>query len=216
MAVPQTSEHGGFIRGLATELDTGGHAVDAAIVRDALVNNALHLLDLSGQVLVHEVALAATDIELTSPPTTTPVLMPGCEWRVPLRVRHGDNRTQSVVVYMRAAISAAGTATFRISLRWPGAMTSVAPLDPASFAAPYVREVSTTSTTGADLAATLYVGPEMVARAPFWVAPSEDGGGDPSGALTLVGVLQVWAKSSSGSSNPQIHTINVRESAGER
>lgn len=214
MAVPQTSEHGGFIRGLAAEMDSGGDAIDAAITRDGIVNNLLHLLDERGQVLVAFHAVAATDVQLTSPSTTTPSLIPGCNFPVTLSIRHGDASSYRVVIYMRAAISAAGTATFWLALRVP--RTTLRPPDPASFSTTYVASVSTTSTSGADLAATLYVGSDDVAEARLESVPSIDGGEDPATALVLPASIQIWAKSSSGSSNPQVLAFVAREFAGER
>lgn len=214
---PQTSEHGGFIRGLAAEVDGSGDPVAAAFVRDALANNALHLLDSFGQYLVAEQAVAATDFQLTSPPTTEPAMVPGCEWDVPLRIRHGDNSSYRVVVDIVARIASAGTATFRIALRPPqaGALFAVAPLDPASFASTYVAEVDTTNTTSEALAVTLYLPAAIVAGASLGEIPSEDGGGDPTTAYLLTARLQIWATSSSGGV-PQVFSVVAREFCGER
>lgn len=215
MAAPQTSEHGGFIRGLAAEVDAGGDPVASAFVRDALTNNALHLLDEFGQALVSVTAVTATDLETSA--STDLALIPGCDWQVPLRPRHGDASSFRVVVHLRAMISSAGTATFRIALRPPqfGSMLTIEPYDPASFPTAYIAEVSTTSTSGADLAATLYIPTTLVASAPLAEVESENAGGDLTAAYFLTARLQVWAKSSSAG-KPQVLALNAREFCGER
>ena len=211
----QTSEQGGYIRGLTSEIDIGGDPVASALVRNGLVNNALHLLDEFGQVLVSTHAVAVTDLQGAA--STTMTLVPGCDWACPLRPRHGDASTFRVVVYLRASISAAGTATFRIALRPPqfGALLNTEPYDPASFPTAYIAEVSTTSTSGADLAATLYIPAALVASAPLSEVESEDASGDLTTAYFLSARLQIWATSSSAGF-PRVLAIVAREFAGER
>ena len=210
----QTSEQGGFIRGVTGEIDAGGDPISSAIVR-ALVNNGLHLLDEFGQALVSEHAVAVTDFQGSA--STTMTLIPGCEWDCQLRIRHGDTTSYRVVVYFRGSISAAGTATFRLSLRPPqqGPLFGVAPVDPATLSTTYTAEVSTTSTSGADLAATLYLPASIVASARLGEIPSEDGSGDETTAFQLSARLQIWATSSSAGF-PRVLAITAREFAGDR
>lgn len=217
MSTASTSEHGGFIRGQAGEIDSAGAAVDAALTRNGLVNNLQHLTDQAGQFVVCVVPPTGEYLEQSAPSTTTMALVTGAEWRFPLRVRSGDESSYRVVVYMRAYISAAGTATFRLALRALDHLIGTIPPDPASFSTPWVAEVSTTSTTGADLTATLYVPAAMVGRAhPLALYASEDGSGDPASAAVLLASLQVWAKSSNGASLPRIVCLTARKYAGDR
>jgi hypothetical protein len=216
MTTSSTSEHGGFIRGQAAEIDGAGDAIDAALTR-VCVNNLQHLTDQSGQFLACMTPTTGEYLEQAAPSTTTMALIGGAEWRFPLRVRSGDVSSFRVVVYMRAYISAAGTATFRLALRQVDHMVYTVPPDPASFSTPWVAEVSTTSTTGADLTATLYVPAAMVGRRFPWSAwQSEDGGAAPEQAYGLFASLQVWAKSSNGASLPRIMSLTAREYSGDR
>lgn len=213
----QTSEHGGYIRGQLAEMDTGGDAVDAALAR-ACVNNALHLLDEAGQYVVCAVPPTGEYLEQASPSTTRMALIGGADWSIPsLRIRHGDASSFRIVVYMRAYISAAGTATFWITLRPQDRHVLSTPRDPDVFSGmPNVVKVTTTNTTGEDLTATLYLSADQVRRMPLSIWPSEDGGGDAAGCVTYPAALQVWAKSSVGSSLPRIISLTAREYAGDR
>lgn len=212
----QTSEHGGYIRGQLAEMDTGGDAVDAALAR-VCVNNALHLLDEAGQFVVCVVPTTGEYLEQASPSTTTFALIGGAEWEFPIHVRHGDESSVRIVVYMRAYISAAGTASFRIALRPRDLARYAVPLDPSSSPAPtWVAGVTTTNTTGEDLTATLYLTASQVREMFVDTWPSEDGGGDPVRTGQRVVCLQVWAKSSVGTSLPRIISLTAREFAGDR
>lgn len=217
MTTSSTSEHGGFIRGQADEIDAASAPIDVAMARNGLVNNLQHIVDQSGQFLVCMAPTTGEYLEQSAPSTTTMALVGGAEWHFPLRVRPGDESSFRVVVYMRAYISAAGTATFRLALRARDAVLYTVPPDPASFSTTWVAEVSTTSTTGADLTCTLYVPASMVgARFPWTSWESEDGGGDPVQAYGLEASLQVWAKSSNGASLPRIMSLTAREYSGDR
>lgn len=212
----QTSELGGFIRGLAGEMDTGGAPVEVAATRHGIVNNLMHLADESGQFLVCAATLAATDLQLASPSTTVMTMIPGCAWRVPLRIRAGDESSFRIVVYFRARISAAGTATFRLALRPLDRDRLTVPVDPAVTTTTYTAEVSTTSTTGEDKTATLYFDTVGVRRLPVFGFPTEDGSAAPAIAYEYGCELQVWAMSSVGTSLPTVMSLTAREYAGDR
>lgn len=206
----QTSEHGGWIRGQLEQLDGAGDPVASANAR-VLINNGLHALDQSGQVLVNMAALAADDIQAPTALTTFQ-LVRNLDLVVPVRIRHGDASTFRVVVYMRCLASAASTATFRLSLRPLGPETRTIPEDPASFPTTHIAEVSTTSTSGVDKTATLYL---PTSRLTPQARQSTDGEGDPMSGEELELSLQVWAKSS-GAGIPRVYVFTAREFAGDR
>ena len=214
MAIAQTSEFGGFVRGLANEMDASGAPVDAAGTRYGVLNNLLHLCDEEGQFLVCAVTSAATDLQLAAP-TAIMQQIPGAAFRTLVRIRSGDGSTFRVVVYMRARVTAAATGTFRIALRPMEGLTT-RPLDPAVVVTTSVADVSTTSTTGADLTATVYLDAATVRRLPVLAYPSEDGGGAPSLGQVHMCELQVWATSTVGSALPTIMALTAREFAGDR
>lgn len=211
-----TSEHEGFIRSLSSDLVTKA-ALDAAIVRDGIVNNLNHLSDCSGQVLVQFVS-PDTAYSLTVPSTTLftrfdtlPV------FECPLRLRH-DGGSFFVVINARVSISAAGTATFRVFLRAPD-RGSPPPPDPAlGYVA--VAEFTTTSTTGADITpVAVYLTPAAVQRVIddgfFSIVESDAGDGTASSALVLHVSLEVWAKTSPITSLPQVQSLIAHEWIGE-
>lgn len=213
----QTSEHGGVIRGLAGEMDTGGDALDTAAARDGVVNNVLHLLDQRGSVVVCFAAIAATDVQLASAPTGELAIIPGCDWPIlDLPLRHGDGESFRVVVKFRAAISAAGTATYRLALRRADADTRLLPPDPAVTPSPFVADLTTTSTAGADLTTTLYFPAVSIRDSHLLGAESRDGGGESMSALTLPVRLQIWAKASTSGRNIQVRGLTARLFAGDR
>lgn len=211
-----TSEHGGLIYGLADEGATAGTFVSAAVTRDVVVNGILHLLDSSGQMVANFAAVNADEVEHASPPTDEVTKIAGCDWPFPLRVRHGDESSFRIVITMRASLSAAGTATFRLIVRPVDVARNTAPNDPASFAQTNIAEVSTTSTTGEDLSCSLYLNASQVRRAPWQSFLDEDGEGNPGAIFYIPATLQVWAKSSSGSSAPRILALTAIEYPGER
>lgn len=211
-----TSEFAGYIRGMADEMDASGAPIDTAVTRHGIVNNLLHLGDESGQVLVCAVTFAATDLQLAAPSTSVMTLIPGCAWRVPLRIRAGDESSFRVVVVFRAYLSAAGTATFRVALRPLDRDLMTVPVDPAVTTTTYTAEVTTTSTTGADLTATLYFDAATVRRLPVIGLPTEDGSGAPAVALEYGCELQIWAKSTDAAKYPTIMFVTAREYTGSR
>lgn len=211
-----TSEHDGFVRSLPTELATKA-ALDAAVVRDGIVNNLNHLTDCSGQVLVQFVS-PDTAYSLTAPSTTLftrfdtlPV------FEVPLRLRH-DGASFFVVIDARVSISAAGTATFRVLLRPPD-RGSPPPPDPA-LGYVNVIEFTTTSTSGADITtAPIYLPPAAVQRVIddgfLSISDSEMGDGTAGTALILPVSIEVWAKTSLITSLPRVQSLIAREWLGE-
>lgn len=210
----QTSELGGFARGVADEMDASGYPVSSGATRYGIVNNLLHLLDQEGQFLVCAVTSAATDLQLAAP-TAIMQQIPGAAFRTLVRLRSGDASSFRVVVYMRARVTAAATGAFRIALRPMEGLTT-RPLDPAVVTTTAIVDVTTTSTTGADLTATVYLDAETVRRLPILAYPSEDGGGAPSLGQVHMCELQVWATSTVGSALPTIMALTAREFAGDR
>jgi hypothetical protein len=166
-------------------------------------------------MIVNFASVTAGEVEHASPPIDEVTKIVGCEWSYQMRLRHGDESGFRLVIDMRASISAAGTATFRLALQH-GAAARTTPVDPATFPQTNIAEVTTTSTTGEDLTATLYLDAAQVRRAAYAATPSEDGDGDPSTAFYIPVSFQVWAKSSSGSSAPRILSLTAIEYPGER
>ncbi len=206
----QTSEHGGYIRGQLVA--NAGDPADTAATR-VLANNILHSLDQSGQVLCSLSALAADDIQAPSASTTFQLIR-NLDLFPYVRVRHGDGSTFRVVVYMRALASAASTVTYRVALRFPETRLTV-PLSPSDFPSTNVAEVSTTSTTGADLTATVYLASPALSGRELDTLQSTDGSGDALSSYALGLSLQVWAKSS-GAGVPRARAFTAREYVGER
>ncbi len=209
----QTSEHGGLIYGLAAEGDSAADAVSAAVTRDVVVNGLLHLLDSSGQMVVNFASVTAGEVEQASPPTDEVTKM--CEWAYPMRLRHGDESGFRLVVKTRISISAAGTATFRLALKLASDLYTT-PRDPASFPVTNVAEISTTSTSGEDKSATIYLNAAQIRRATYAATASVDAEGNPSVAFYIPATFQIWAKSSVGSSLPRILSLTAIEYTGER
>jgi hypothetical protein len=215
-----TSEHGGYIRGFiataAGELDEA-KPVDTAAVRDGLINNLNHLQDSEGQVLINFLRPFGS-YDVTSPADTLNFrriesLPP---MQITPRLRH-DGESLRLVVELRASISAAGTAEFRVFLRVPivGVSGTAPPPDP-SLGFVNVADASTTSTTGADISfAPLYITRAGVAAAYFDEVQSERGDGDAESAFEMRAHLEVWARSSVSTSLPRIHSIMVREYIGK-
>lgn len=212
----QTSEHGGLVYGLASEGDAAGEFVSAAVTRDVVVNGLNHLLDVAGQMVVNFAAIAAADVGHSSPPTSEVTLIRGCEWYFPLRVRSGDESSYRLTIKLRGGLSAAGTATFRLILRPADSSRLTTPNDPAVFAQTNIAEVATSTTSGEDLSATIYLNTSQVRRAAYTSVASEDADGNPSVAFYIPACLQVWAKSSSGAASPRILSLTAIEWSGDR
>ena len=209
----QTSEHGGLISGLAAEGDAAGDAVSTAVTRDHVINGILHGLDSSGQFLANFAAVTASEIE--HPASTEPTLISGCNFFFPLRVRHGDDSSFRLAVYLRGGADAAGTVTYRVVVRAADSLRDTLPVDPASFASTSVAEVATSTPAGEDLYALLYLNPSQTRRAPRQLIESEDGTGDSSAAVYIPAAFQIWAKSS-GAAKPRVLALTVLEYPGER
>lgn len=221
MAALTTSEHSGVIRTDVVSYLGATGPVDTAIVRDVVVNNLNHLTDVGGQELVNLQAVTAWSLGTPSttvyrPLTALPPLP------VPLRIRT-DGSTYTVVVYLRASISAAGTADFRLALRPPSrAGARGVPMDP-TLGATWTADTSTTSTTATDLGPFALRLPASVVAYAFdrgdasfagsW--PTEDGSGNDRTADILVATLEVWTKSSVITSLPTVHALEAREYIGK-
>lgn len=220
MAALTTSEHGGFIRGFGSEPGETD-PVDTAIVRDAIVNNLNHLTDVAGQELVNLQAVTAWQLGSPSTSVYRPLgALPPLP--VPVRIRT-DGSTYTVVVYLRASISAAGTADFRLALRPPSrAGARGVPMDPA-LGATWTADTSTTSTSATDLGPFALRLPASVVAYAFergdaafsgsW--PTDRGDGTDDTGLVYVATLEVWAKSSVGTSLPTVHALEAREYIGK-
>lgn len=219
MAALTTSEHTGFILGLSDQLAQGSSsaAVDTGAVRDSIVNNLNHLTDCAGQQLVQFVA-PTTAYSQTAPDTSLYTRFDTLPtFRVWLRQRH-DGQSYRVVITARVSISAAGTASFRFYLRPPTVAYSPPP-DPTT-GSTLVYQDTTTSTTGADLGPGSVYATSTVMSAVLG-SPFVDtvetliGDGGLSSAVAVPFTLEVWAKSTVGTSLPQIQSLTAHEYIGK-
>jgi hypothetical protein len=216
------SEHGGYIRGLAASLIVDKGPADTGACRDALVNNPNHLLDECTQVRASITLKAGgfytgsetggvAAVDTFEPPFGLYPL------RIPLQIR-SDGRSVLIVPHLRASVSA-GTLTIRVFLSFdPGTTRS-------SVGVPAVgstcAEVTTTSTTGADLAPT----PIYLPIADYEAArdarpsgrvgmayPSLTGIGGPGISFAPIVYMHLRWKSSSG--DPRLYGLSAREYIG--
>lgn len=210
------SELGYFVRGYqATVLGTDGPA-DTGACRDSLVNNARHLHDESGQVIANLAQAAGEQWQQEVTSTTEFGLIDNLPpVYFPLR-RKANGDSYSVVTNLRASISAAGTATFRIQL-WFQCFHEVP--SEALTGIVHVVEVTTTSTSATDLATqVVYMPAALIAAAGrrpgsaiSATMPGLRADGSLGSASFLFASLTIWAKSSSASSFPRIHGLTARE-----
>ncbi len=210
MAGPyNTSEHAGFIRGGAARL-VATSPVDTGDVRDSVVNNLNHIEDSSGQYLINmpgrTAGKASWDGVGSGADFSRVLVLPSLP--VVLRVMP-DGNTSRIVIALYAHITSAGTATFRFALM-PVGVHRTSPPPAASLGFPNIAELSTTSTSVAEL------GPVSVyasARddSPYWRdVPSRDGVGSVGSARVILAQLEVWAMSSSAGI-PRISSISAQE-----
>ncbi len=182
------------------------YPVDTSATREGLINNLNHTADQAGQVLVARTPV--TTYELASPSTTVYSKMIDCR-DVPLRTTPAGS-SYLLVPYLRASISAAGTASFLVQVVFNGRYDVPVP------GTDWAIEVSTTSTSAVDIDFTA-ASPESMRLTSFLMRemtselPTLDGAGDPARAQVMRVAVQVWAMSSSGSSNPRIHAFQLRE-----
>lgn len=200
-----SSEHGGIIRSMVSLGST--EPMDSAGSRDGVINGLNHISDQHGQCLVNRAPTSA--IALASPSTTAFGRMIDCR-RLSLRVAP-CGASYLIVPYLRASISAAGTATFRVAVVLPGGEDDVPLLTYPTMQ----KQVTTTSTTAVDVTVDpMYIqapavfGPRGLG---FYTDPSLDGSGDAARARTLTASIQVWALTSLITSVPTIHAFSCRE-----
>lgn len=200
-----SAEHGGIIRSMVTLGST--EPMDSAGTRDGVINGLNHIADQFGQCLVNRAPTTA--IALASPSTTAFSRMIDCR-QLSLRVAP-CGASFLIVPYLRASISAAGTATFRIAVVLPGGEDDVPLLTYPTMQ----KQVATTSTAAVDvdvdpmyIQAPAVFGPRGLG---LYNAPSLDGSGDASRAAVLTASIQVWALTSVITSIPTIHAFSCRE-----
>lgn len=217
------SEHGTYVRFDPSRLGSS-HPADTAHLRNGVVNNLNHLLDEDAQVLA-SLSLPFGSYYTLSAPSTSVFKrlddLPPLE--VPLRLSP-DGGTLKIVTQLRAYASAAGTITFRIrlSLRGSGPVTSLSLLPPDPAIDWAVAQVTTASTTPADLApAVLQITSAQLAgdrTLDEWLTMGARLSGRGDGSIgygrVLPGLLEVWAKSTSGSAAPRVAGFMAREYGG--
>lgn len=220
MAADTTSQLGGFIRGVVGNHLLGDDPADTAVSR-VVVNNLNHLADSCGQCLVNFVS-PTTAYALPSPSTSVYTRFANLpHFLVPVRMRH-DGSTMRLVVNLRASISAAGTASFRIFARFPSTTYTpgtVTPPDP-SLGYTTAADESTTSTTGADLGPKILYGNSPLVQSVIdggflEMTDGERADGEWASAPVLMALIEVWAKTSIVTSVPRLHSLSVREYIGE-
>lgn len=208
------SEHSRYVRGLATQIAADRFA-DTAILRDAIVNNTNHVLDQRGNVLVMS----------SSRTWTSPEAQDASQWhllfglqpqRFPITIL-SSGRSALIVPRIRGyASGGAGTASFRVRLCRLGGGGVPVVSDSCS-------EVSTTSTTGADLDPDpIFLTREEVEAPGFFGAaqiersfPSLDGGGDAATVRVAMAQIEVWGAITAGAAlAPVLAGISAREFIG--
>lgn len=213
------SEHGAYIRGYSDAELYADSFASASATRDAVVNNLVHLYDESTQALGAYVLEAGATAKLASPSTARYRLIDDLPpMKFPLRVHPTTGNSMIVVPWLRGYTDAAGTASFRIALRfhnWPDAE----PILGVS-----VCSGSTTSTTATDITlspAKIYIPAAVIARlrtiadSPYRTLDSLQGDGSLGGGTFLLAKIGVWAMSSAGGSHPTITGLSWREFMGE-
>lgn len=205
-----TSEHAGFIRSSATRLLKNG-PVDAGDARDGVINNLNHLEDSAGQCLVNFVGIAGGGKAYWDGlgSSTAYTRVDGLPVMPVLLRALADGTTTRLVIRLNAEITIAGTATFRIALMPHGSYLS-SPPPPASVGYTNIAEISTSSTSAADLdPVSVYVSARDGAS--IWqTLPSRDGSGVLGSVQACLGSLEVWSFSSSAG-KPRINAITVQE-----
>lgn len=217
---------GAYLSGMTERLGYASQFVDTGAVLWGVVNNLQHLVDQSTKHVANIVFPAGELVEQTEPSFTEfkrfdklpPIVFP-----ITCVSGAAGGRTAKLVTRLHASISQAGTATYRVRVQ----------LFPSWSAAPYLgssnlAEVSTTSTTGQDLTATLEIDADSIARVlsglerhplgaiygtGFTPYKSLDHNGNPATARVLMGQLDIWAMSSGTQQNPRLHAVMVREYA---
>lgn len=201
-----SSTYGGVIQNLPPLSTTD--PVDTSAVREGLINGLMHACDQAGQVLVARTPV--TVYEQSSPSTSVYRRMIDCR-QVPLRCTP-SGASYLLVPYLRASISAAGTASFLVQV-----VFSESSMDVPRPGTDWSIEVTTTSTTAADIDFTA-ASPESMRLTSFTMEsqaderlPSLDGAGEASVGRCMRVAIQVWAKTSVLTSLPRIHAFGVRE-----
>jgi hypothetical protein len=211
------SEHNAYIRGLSSVTGSDYGPVDASASRDALVNNTNHLVSECTQTRVALVMKAGSYYEQASPSTTAYQLIDKLD-PIPFPMNFS---TVILIPHIKVSISAAGTASFRMRLTFYGDES----LPSVGDSAPNVADFTTTSTTAVDVNPgkvwISYASIQARGRDPDtgtypWMPAlnSLDGSGNLSSKRSLWAQLEVWAKSSVGTSKPRVHGLYAREYIG--
>lgn len=206
------SEHSRYVRGLASRIAAESMA-DTAVLRDGVVNNTNHLLDQRGIVIA---ALSGSWTSYESEDTGEFHQLYGLlpiEFPITLLP---SGRSAAVVPHLRGYVSGgAGTGVFRVRISRIGGENIPPELGDRC------TEVSTTSTTGEDLAPDPIFLPREEADASIYGTgierpfPSLDGSGDAAVARVSMAQIEVWAKISSGVAQaPVLVGLTLREYIG--
>jgi len=207
------SEYEGYVRGQSYQLDDT-ESVDTGAVRDGLINSACHLADESTQVRVSwNMPTGDSPLVAVPAPTTTSAFY-YVETFGPFPLTVFQSYSAKLVCRLRGQVSQAGTSTWRLALRPVGPATA----RPTTME-PGVCEVSTTSTSYADLDPTpgaiqLTRDQVEICRAYYPTLRSQDGSGNPASVLVCLAQLEVWTKTSDVSSIGQLSVVLAREYVG--
>lgn len=213
------SEHQGYIRGISGFAAGVSQPVDTSALRDGLINNVNQLTTECTQTRVALTLPVGAYFEQTSPSTEQYQLVD----RLPILGFPATHRgrTLDFVAHLRASISAAGTASFRVKL---GIFGDDAESPAVGSTIKNVSTVTTTSTSATNLSPSiLYIPATVIAEratdpeSPYAWLPgiaSLDGNGTRSYGKSLWLQVEVWAKTSVVTSKPRVHGLYVREYTG--
>ena len=212
----QNSEHGFFVRGYEAQSLGANQSVDTGATRDAVVNNGVHLLDQSTQVVAQMVQRfgAAAAWQLAVPDTAVFKRLPDFpEIRFPLPINPASGNSMQLMTRLRIKRGgvSAGTVKFRVCMWWAGNP----PGHPdTSTEIRNVAEVSTSNTTSTDLSPSLvYITGDSI-RANLAQAYASRPSLLASGALGagqfIYAGLTVWASSTDVNATPVLEAMTAR------
>lgn len=227
------SEYGGLVDFDVTRITTD-EPLDAATVRDGVVNNAAHLVQSSTQQRVNWVSLYGTTAQGTPGGPLTPgqdfsafvpftqMIPMACFGPFPITMG-ADGIPAKLVVRLAGAVDGGATATFRVRLSpyvalgrasswWSGPDGAPAEDDPNTL------EMTTAAAAAAWLTSNptfvQYRDPAGIARSQEFINMPRSLGGDPSTARVALFTLDVWGATTVNANQPRLHGLYAREYLG--
>lgn len=208
------SEHGRVWGRIGTAIIGTYGPVSAAACRDALVNNPIHLQDVSTQEPVNLTFASGEYAEIATSSSTFFQLLDSLPvMHFPLPISPTTGNSVLVVPRLSVSIGAAGTATFRVRIAIAEGEDLIG--DPAfGTGIATVAEDSTTSTSATAIDFdSIYIPAAVLAGASRRSAPSLRASGALGSGRFVEASLTVWAKTS-GSQKARVHAVYARTHCG--